>query len=155
MTMVVDPQSITVTAAAVAAASAASSVFVAYQQWRLAQAKLRLEQFEKRFAVYESTLNFLQEALRNREWPSDGDAEFRRQIETARFLFPDAVADKLTQIRRVIIDMSEAAEAAGDALPDDPERPGFLKQRRDAAYHLRNEIPRLAKIFAPHMKVQR
>lgn len=63
--------------------------YIAYRQWRVARQKLRLELYNKRFAIFETTLRFYQDLLG--ESNSSESAALHRQFITAmieaKFLF--------------------------------------------------------------------
>ncbi len=126
---------------------------IALMQYLLARRKLRLDLFDKRFAVYEAVLDQIREALKQRNWPEATDREFLRHLETARFLFPAEIAEYMTGIRAELIEFATNAEAAADTPVTDPERAGFLKLRREGLKRLREEYPKVQAVFVPHMRV--
>ena len=52
--MTPDPHWTTLLSALLTPAVAVFGIFIAYRQWRLAQEKLKLDLFDKRFEVYEA-----------------------------------------------------------------------------------------------------
>ena len=67
--------------------------FVAYRQWQVARHKLRLDLYNKRFAVLEATLTLYQETLSATKLTEDEFEEVHRRFITAmiesRFLFSE------------------------------------------------------------------
>jgi hypothetical protein len=127
---------------------------IGWFQYRLEQQRLKLELFEKRFAVYESVLAMIKAASNKQSWPDEADSEFQRQIETSRFLFPREVTDYITIIRKTIIDFAEQSEAVADTRHGDADRPGFLKLKRESLRYLREEYSKVASLFVPHMTIE-
>ena len=75
---------------------------VAFQQWRVARNKLRLDLFEKRYKVYNAALEFLQMFFVS---DSFTDAEYGRFVigtSGAEFLFGNDVVQYLTRIREEV-----------------------------------------------------
>ncbi len=76
--------------------------FVAYRQWMVARQKLRLDLYNKRFAIFEVALKLYQESLGGTELTESEYEELHRKFITAmieaRFLFsPDAGIAKLME----------------------------------------------------------
>lgn len=65
--------------------------YIAYRQWRIAQQKLRLDLYNKRFAIFETTLHMFQELLGGTSLTVDQFDSLHRQYITAmieaKFLF--------------------------------------------------------------------
>jgi CYTH domain-containing protein len=72
---------------------------VAWQQWRVARNKLRLDLFDRRYKVYNATRAFLSLVLDNAV-TEEKLAEFNLATSDAEFLFGDDVVQFLTQIRQ-------------------------------------------------------
>jgi len=70
-------------------------LLIGWRQWRLAQNKLKLELFEKRFAVYEATLRFIATILSSGKAEDYEVFQFRSAIREAKWLFEPSVAEYL------------------------------------------------------------
>lgn len=73
--------------------------WIAYNQFRIAQANLRLALFDRRFAVFESAREFLVRVGRENVVTMRDIATYSRGILDAHFLFDAAVVAYLQEIR--------------------------------------------------------
>lgn len=95
---------------------------VAYRQYRVANEKLVLDLFDKRFAVYEEARG----AVRTFWNANSNDNKFGHQMERiavlhdvgrrARFLFGDEVAERIKKTRDILIDASANESTPRDDL---------------------------------------
>ena len=63
--------------------------WIAFQQWRTARDKLRLDLFERRSAVVQALREFLRDVTPNGQPTADATIAFHEAIEQGRFLFGD------------------------------------------------------------------
>jgi hypothetical protein len=68
------------------------AVYIAVQQWRTAQNKLRLELFEKRFSVYDSARNFIGSILTSGKAKDDEMFKFLSGTREAKWLLNSDLA---------------------------------------------------------------
>ncbi|MCP9758484.1 hypothetical protein EGI20_04030 [Aquitalea sp. S1-19] len=101
--------------------------FVAYQQWKTNQNKLRLDLYNRRFEVYSNTITFFQElsALP----PGDRSEEFKevqrafiRSCRESQFLFSDE-SKIFEMLEKIHSDSFKVIglKASGSSLAGDPE----------------------------------
>jgi hypothetical protein len=74
--------------------------FIAYQQWRAAHNKLRLDLFDRRFAVYVQTLDFIGAVLQEGYPAGEQYGPFARARDRAQFLFGPEVEVLLERIHK-------------------------------------------------------
>jgi hypothetical protein len=72
---------------------------IAYEQFRLAKQKLKLELFEKRYKVFEATRKFLSVILRETSFKDSDLFEFYAGTSDATFLFEKDITTYLDSIR--------------------------------------------------------
>lgn len=68
-------------------------VFIAFQQYLLAKEKLKLDLFEKRFAIYKAIQTYLDEIRKSEDASDKLLKDFEDKTHTAKFLFDSDVAD--------------------------------------------------------------
>jgi len=78
---------------------------IAFQQWRVARNKLRMDLFDRRYKIYEATRKFLTEILRSASFDDSHLFEFYAGSSDAEFLFRSDVVDYLSHIRKRAVDM--------------------------------------------------
>ena len=80
---------------------AAGTLMVGYSQMRIASAKIRLDLYNKRFAVYVTALEYFQVVWDKRDGLKEKSADFIIAYRESRFLFSakDGIYDTLTRIK--------------------------------------------------------
>lgn len=81
------------------AVTAGVAAWIAYQQFRTARHRLRLDLFERRMAVYEATISLIQLAIRDANLTLDSIFVFVRDTRQARFLFDGPLIEYLEKVR--------------------------------------------------------
>jgi hypothetical protein len=78
---------------------AAQQAAIADEQRKIAGAKLNLELFEQRYAIFETVWRFLSDALEDHadRFPNPLRPEFTNMIPKARFLFGDSIAEYMVE----------------------------------------------------------
>lgn len=76
------------------------AVYVAWRQHRTAQEKLRLDLFEKRWAVYVALRDFLSVVLRRATIDIEDLRAFTLGAAQAQFLFGQGINDYLAEVKR-------------------------------------------------------
>jgi len=67
--------------------------FIAFRQWKLAQNKLKLDLFDRRFKVYEAARKFLSSVVTNGEVTDEALHAFMYGTREAEWVLSQAVAD--------------------------------------------------------------
>src|SRR5690349_2365211 len=76
---------------------------IAYQQWRTAHNKLRLALFDRRFAVYVETLDFIGTVMQDGYPASEHYRPFARARDRAQYLFGPEVEVLLERIHKTAV----------------------------------------------------
>ena len=82
-----------------------SVAFIAWQQWKVSHAKLRLDLFDRRYKVFEATRLFLGGIVSAATFDDSQLFTFYAGTADAEFLFDSEVVEYLAQIRKRAIDM--------------------------------------------------
>ena len=80
-------------------------VFIAYQQYRINQQRLRHETYERRLAVYKCVQRYLSEIMRDGATTYDRALEFNSEASEATFLFDASVQERIDEIYKKSIRM--------------------------------------------------
>lgn len=82
------------------------AAYIAWQQWRVSQAKLNLDLFQRRLEIFELTWGALSRAHLHVRDP-EKDLQFSNRRPEARFLFGVEVADYMSEIvkKQITLDM--------------------------------------------------
>jgi len=88
----------------VAAITAAFVAWIAYLQWRTAQQKAALDLFDKRFKIYETVKNCVDQVGTNPEdFGNERQKEFLKAKTKAYFFFGNEVNDYLERLRKDLL----------------------------------------------------
>lgn len=120
--------------------------WIAYNQFRIAQANLRLALFEKRYAVYQATLTFLRTVVNDCGASLQPHKEFGALTIDAEFLFDEDLMGYLRSIN------ARAARAAGIARSSDEERAKAAAVFNADVTWLTDQVFELPVRFAPYMR---
>ena len=85
-------------------------IYIAYQQFRINEQRLRHETYERRLAIYKAVQKYLSEMLREGTTTFQRTLEFYSEASEAAFLFDASVQDKIDEIYKQSIDMTAAYE---------------------------------------------
>ncbi|MFK7848529.1 MAG: hypothetical protein AB8G77_24795, partial [Rhodothermales bacterium] len=77
------------------------AIYVAWQQWRTNRQKLKLDLFDKRFAIFQSTRTFLSTVLRDGRVNREDLEKFRMGILDSVFLLDQGTSDYLWGLRSI------------------------------------------------------
>ena len=125
-------------------------VLLAWQQWRVADDKLRLDLFDRRYKVYDATRKFLAVILREASFTDSQLLEFYAGTSDAEFLFGADVVNYLDQIRHRAIDM-RTAQQLFEPLPVGVERSRHVQTAHDNLLWLNDQITAMTKTFTPYL----
>ena len=96
-------------------------VLIAWQQWKVSHAKLRLDLFDRRYKIFEATRTLLREITNSATFSDEQLFKFYTDTADAEFLFRSDVVDYLAEIVKRAIDM-QANQKRYQALPLGGER---------------------------------
>lgn len=110
-----------------------AAAYIARGQWRTNQAKLKLDLYDRRLAVYEASMKFVLGLTTNAMVDADATRQFLVATRQAPFLFddtslPDYLAKLAHEAQRLnmIADMGRRI-ASGEILPNPPKPEAPLK----------------------------
>jgi hypothetical protein len=124
--------------------------FIAWQQWRLARQKLRLDLFDWRFKVFEATRRFLSQILKHAQFSDSELFEFFAGTSDAEFLFGKDVVSYLTELRTRSLEMRKH-RILFDPLPVGDERSKHVQGHHDQLLWLGEQAGNVQKPFLPYL----
>nr|WP_320136637.1 hypothetical protein [uncultured Amphritea sp.] len=95
-------------------ALAALGSYIAIQQYRTNRQKLKIELFEKRYAIYDAVREYMGAIIRKRHSNENEQQQFLVETKGAAFLFDDEIIKFIEDVWQNSIDMGEWHE---DELP--------------------------------------
>lgn len=127
--------------------------FIAYRQWRTAQKKLKLDLFDKRFAVYDAARSFILSVMTSGKAQPEEMYKFVAGTRGARWLLNDEIATYFDeQIRRNAVHLQELDADLQD-LPVGDERTRNVKRQREIKEWLIDQFKTLDEKFSPFLKL--
>ncbi len=123
---------------------------IAWQQWRVADNRLRLDLFDRRYKIYDAARKFLAVIIREAAFTNSELIEFNIGTSDAEFLFRADVVDYLSQIRKHAVHM-QTAQRIFEPLPVGKERSRHVQAQHDDLVWLTDQITELPKMFAPYL----
>lgn len=76
------------------------AVWIAYQQYRTARHRLRLDLFERRMAVFEALMALVQTAIKKGDVELEAIFKFGYDTRQAEFLFDQPIVDYIDDVRK-------------------------------------------------------
>ncbi len=127
-------------------------VFVAYLQFKLANEKLKLDLFEKRFAIYKGVQSFLTYIMTEGKLTNlDKLSQFRAETQNKVFLFKDDIVSYLKEIDQKALGLLTIGEEIRD-MPKGEQRSNLIKTKSELLRWLISQLPELIGIFSPYLK---
>jgi hypothetical protein len=128
-------------------------VVIAWQQWRVADNKLRLDLFDRRYKVYDATRKFLAVIVRDTTFTDSQLFEFYGGKSDTEFLFRSEVVDYLAQIRKRALDM-RLHQQEFEPLPVGADRSRRVQAHHDELSWLSDQLTAMTPVFAPYLGFQ-
>ena len=125
-------------------------IIIAALQWRVADNKLRLALFDRRYKVYDATRKFLSVILREANFTNPQLFEFYAGTSDAEFLFGADVTEHLEKIRKRAVHL-QTAQKIYEPLPVGDERSKHVQAAHDDLLWLTDQITAISKTFAPYL----
>jgi hypothetical protein len=125
-------------------------VVIASLQWRVADNKLRLDLFDRRYKVYDATRKFLLAILTKASFTLSELFEFNAGTFDAEFLFGADVTEHLEKIRKRAVDL-QTAQRIYEPLPVGDERSRHVQAAHDDLLWLTDQLTAITKTFAPYL----
>ena len=129
-------------------------VYIAWCQWKTAAYRFKLDLFDKRFMIYDATIDFILSIRGGGVVRDDHLGVFKEKTLPARFLFDDKIAKYLSEIKEKAIDLQTYKEELEGTLPEQ-ERGEKIKQRSELRKWLYKQIDEreLNYTFGPYLRV--
>jgi hypothetical protein len=128
--------------------------YIAWQQWQIARAKLRLDLFDRRYKVYDATRRFLGTIVGDATFTDAQLWAFALGTSDAEFLFEPDVVAYLAQIRNRAIDMRTHQQVFAP-LPVGEERSRHVQAQHDELIWLTHQLTEMTKVFSPYLSFSR
>jgi hypothetical protein len=132
-------------------AVAVVTLYIAFQQFWLAKEKLKLDLFEKRFAVFAAARDFLSKVAQSAAVTSNDLWKYRAEVAETGFLFGDDVTEFILEIDRHALQAWGIHEQMGGAAVGS-ERTRLANQLHEEIEWLDKHLLRLTPTFEPYMK---
>lgn len=127
-----------------------SVAYVAWQQWNLSKAKLRLDLFDRRYKIYEATKTFLLQISSATTFSHLELVTFYAGTADAQFLFDSDVVDYLALIRKRAVGMTTHKKVY-ERLPEGEERSRHVEAEADDLVWLHEQLTAITKVFNPYL----
>ena len=129
-------------------AVAVVGAWIAWQQMRIAGAKLRHDLYERRFAVFDAARTLLQDIERNGTPSQDALRSYAVGTADAVFLFDNDICKYLEEIRDRTFKL-KGDEARADRMPDGHPRARLVDKASDENEWLLSQLAILSERFKP------
>jgi len=127
--------------------------YIAYQQFRLGREKMKLDLFEKRFAVFAAVRRFLSAIAAEGKCSMEQLSEYRRFVAEASFLFESDITTFIDEIDKHALQLWLIKEK-DSATPLGEEKVRLADAWGREMTWLMNQLPELRPKFAPYMKFE-
>ncbi len=124
-----------------------------YQRHKLTKEKLKLDLFEKRFAVYKGVQAFLSIILTDARYEIADLYEFRRTTQDGTFLFGPDIPEYIKRIDNQALNLKSTAGKL-EGLPKGDERAQLCAEESRLLKELTGELPKLKEAFAPYLRFE-
>lgn len=125
--------------------------YIAWQQWQVARAKLRLDLFDRRYKVYDATRKFLAGIMSEPTFSDSQLFTFYAGTSDAEFLFDSEVVDYLAQIRKRALDMRLHQKLYAPMGVGEEQRSSHIEKEQEQLLWLTEQITAMTKTFAPYL----
>jgi hypothetical protein len=126
-------------------------VVIAALQWRVADNKLRLDLFERRYKVYDATRNFVASIMREGTVTESQLTDFNVGTSDAKFLFEPDVPEYLAEIRKQALHLRTTRELLERRQTSDDDLARLAQAENDDILWLGEQITAMTKVFAPYL----
>jgi hypothetical protein len=123
--------------------------YIAWQQWQVSHAKLRLDLFDRRYKVYDETRQFLGCIIREATFSDSQLFTFYGGTSDAEFLFDAEVVGYLKEIAKRAIDMRLQHKLYQNA--EGEARTAMIQKENDHLLWLSNQITAMTATFTPYL----
>jgi hypothetical protein len=128
--------------------------YIAYQQWKINSHKLRLDLFEKRWAIYAATNDMLATLIRGSEDERREAAQnFRRRLIDANFLCSKDTVSFLDKVNLRIASVVDTERAVTKIHQEAPGRKEAELRAASEADGARADYESLVSVFAKDLRI--
>ena len=124
--------------------------FIAWQQWQVAHAKLRLDLFDRRYKIYDATRKFVAGIVSEATFSDAQLFTFYAGTSDAEFLFGSDIVDYLTEIRKRALDM-RMHQKVYQPLPVGDEHSRHVQAEHDQLLWIGEQLTAMTKTFTPYL----
>jgi hypothetical protein len=128
-------------------------VRIAYKQARIAEGKLNLDLFDKRFAVFDAARDMIGKFLREGHIDTQDILIFSANVADAAFLFEWEVEEYLTELRKKAAAAHAKTEQLKAMRDNDKRRDKLIDDIAEIELALGTEHERLVKVFKPYLQL--
>ena len=127
--------------------------FIAYQQYRINQQRLRHETYEHRLAVYKAIQRYLSEVIRDGKTSYERALQFNAEASEAFFLFDSSVQERIDLIYKKSIRMEYLNKKMntgnkGNPMPVGEERSKVVEEESELLKWHADELVAIRPFFA-------
>jgi uncharacterized ubiquitin-like protein YukD len=106
----------------------AAVAYVAYQQWKTNERRLKSELYDRRFAVYETLMDTIGEVMQKEDISVEQLEKFNIQRRKSHFLFSKKVSDFLEEIYDKLVDLQTMNQVSPDEKATNAKERGNIKK---------------------------
>lgn len=128
------------------------AIVIAFQQWRTNRNKLKLELFDKRFAVFQATRSFLSSVLRDGRVTHEALETYRLGIIDSVFLLDSATSEFLWGLYKTGL-AAIRYNSSLEGVPVGEKRSQLVSQETAEVKKLTDEIGNLQNRFEKFLKL--
>lgn len=114
-------------------------VYIAWKQWKTAAYRYKLDLFDKRFEIYEATIDFILSIRGGGQVSDKSLAVFKEKTLPVRFLFNDEVADYIAELRSQALDAQTFSQEA-EGMDAGPEKIAIQRKSSEARKWLYHQL---------------
>lgn len=130
-------------------------VYIAWRQWKTAAYRFRLDLFDKRYVIYDATIDFISSIKGGGVVHDAPLGIYKEKILPARFLFDDRMAEYLSKIKNKALDVQTYVEELKGELTQE-ERGELIRKSSESRSWLYEQIDEreLSYNFGGYLKIK-
>ena len=130
------------------------TTYIAVQQYRTNKLKIKLELFEKRYAVYDGVKKFILHAVRNGTLSDDAFSHLNATTQDAFFLFDDSADEYIQLLREKGARLRHLwYELGNESLPIGDERNALSAEDADLCKWFGEQLTASKRVFKEYLHV--
>jgi len=128
--------------------------YIAIQQYRTRQSRLRLDLFDRRYAIYQGVKEFIRHAVSAGDVQNQAIADLNESTHDAFFLFDESVDEYVDELRQKGARLHYLQRRLGDGtLPIGEERSAFAQEDADIMTWFGFQLGESKKVFKKFLRV--